>query len=120
MLYRDQTAADFLAVKNRDADIADSASSEHWYDNITYQCSYRKKDKKKSDRFNAAAADYFRVFLDQTDAMPSCDPAEKAKRAGAFAEKLYRNGGPAVDQVKKLFGDEFAERLVLGYMYGVR
>ncbi len=117
--YPEEHLNAFSAIKNRDADIADSASSEHWYDNITYPCSYRKKDKNRSQRFNAAAADYFSTFLDQTDAMPSCDPAEKAKRAGSFAEKLYRNGGPAVDQVKKLFGDEFAERLVLGYMYGV-
>ncbi len=110
----------FSAIKNRDADIADSASSEHWYDNITYPCSYRKKDKNKTDRFNAAAADYFRTFLDQADSLPPCDSAEKGKLASAFAERLFKEGGPAVDQVKKLFGDGFAERLVLGYMYGVR
>ena len=78
-----------------------------------------KKAKGKANRFNQAAADYFSAFLDQVGAMPACDPLTKEKRAGAFASRLLEEGGPAVDQVKKLFGAEFAHRLVLNYMYGV-
>ena len=36
-----------------------------------------------------------------------------------FAVNLYNNGGPAVDQIKKLFGEETAKRLILRHMYGV-
>lgn len=118
--YPDENLKAFAELKARDADIADGASSAHWYDSITYPCSYHKKDKKKSDRFNAAAHDYFAAFLDQAEQLPACDPEEKEGKAKAFAERLLAEGGPAVDQVKKLFGEDFAKRLVLNHMYGVK
>ena len=124
-MYDDQLTAypeNFLRVfeklKERDADIPDGASGEHWYDTITYPCSYHKIARKQSGRFNAAAACYFEAFLQQTEKMPACEEGEKRSRAEAFAERLFSEGGPAVDQVKKLFGHDFAKRLVLHYMYG--
>ena len=44
---------------------------------------------------------------------------ERAK-VQAFAERLFAEGGPAVDQVTKLFGEQTAKRLILQHMYGVR
>lgn len=117
--YPEEYLHTFDELKKRDTDIPDGRASAHWYDSITYPCSYHKKAKGKANRFNQAAADYFSAFLDQVGAMPACDPLTKEKRAGAFASRLLEEGGPAVDQVKKLFGAEFAHRLVLNYMYGV-
>ena len=36
-----------------------------------------------------------------------------------YARTLLEKGGPAVNQFKKLFGEETARRLILGHMYGV-
>ena len=47
-------------------------------------------------------------------------PQAKQAKNRAFAERLFAEGGPAVDQVTKLFGTETARRLILRYMYGVR
>ena len=44
---------------------------------------------------------------------------ENAEKVKAFAERLFTEGGPAVDQVTKLFGEETAKRLILRWMYGV-
>ena len=59
------------------------------------------------------------LYLRQLSLLPACDPAAKAAKIRAFAETLFTTGGPAVDQVKALFGDEIARRLVCTHMYGV-
>ena len=118
--YPEEYLQAFAELKSRDADIPDGNSGEHWYDSITYPCSYHKKAKGQNERFLAAAHDYFAEYLDQLEKAPACDRAEKEKKAGSFAQRLLKEGGPAVDQVTKLFGSDFAERLVLKYMYGVR
>ena len=61
----------------------------------------------------------FDEYLRQLSLLPACDPAAKAEKIRAFAETLFTTGGPAVDQVKALFGDEIARRLVCTHMYGV-
>ena len=67
----------------------------------------------------AAARAYTGTFLRQLDGTPACDSAAKAEKVKAFAERLFAEGGPAVDQVTKLFGKETANRLILRWMYGV-
>ena len=118
--YPEEDLQIFAELKDRDADIPDSKSSGHWYDSIIYPCSYHKVSKNEGERLDAAAHDYFAAFLEQLEKAPFCDSEEKQKRAGAFAGRLFEEGGPAVDQVTKLFGSDFARRLVLNYMYGVR
>ena len=58
-------------------------------------------------------------YLKQLAAAPDWDAAAKTAKTRAFAENLLNQGGPAVDQVTRLFGRETAERLILRHMYGV-
>ncbi|MGX8692171.1 MAG: hypothetical protein ACSW8E_00245 [Clostridia bacterium] len=111
----------FDAIRRRDEDLpSPPVQGAHWYDAILYPCSYHKAGKKISERLSAAAADYFETFLRQLEAAPACDPAAKREKTRAFAERLFAEGGPAVDQVTKLFGPETAKRLILRRMYGVK
>ena len=108
-------------IRDRDADISDYVSpGTHWYDDILYPCSYRKTGKGVSDRLAAAARDCAGKYISMLASAPDCDPAEKQAKARHFAESLLASGGPAVDQVTRLFGRETAERLILRHMYGVR
>ena len=66
-----------------------------------------------------AAQDYLTVYAELLAASRPCDLAEKSARVRAFAERLFEEGGPAVDQVTKLFGEQTARRLILPHMYGV-
>ena len=111
--------AEFEALRERDAGLPDMSSSGHWYDAILYPCSYHKAGKGLTERLAAAARDYAETFLRQLDEAPACDAAAKREKTRAFAERLFAEGGPAVDQVTKLFGRETAKRLILTHMYGV-
>lgn len=107
------------AIKEADGDLPDYVSGKHWYDSILFPCSYAKKLKGSGDRVNESLKKYFDAFMKSLEAADICDPATKKKRISDFANGLIDNGGPAVDQVKKLFGEELTKRLVLGHMYGV-
>lgn len=110
----------FQALQDRDADLPGREKKPHWYDGILYPCSYDKAGKKLSARFNRAAEDYLGAYLALLQKTPACDPAEKAGKIRAFAETLVEQGGPAVDTMTKLFGQETARRVVLRHMYGVK
>ena len=118
--YPAEAAAKFQAIKDRDADLTDRETDPHWYDDILLPYSYDKTGKKISDRLNRAAAAYLEEYIAQVKAAPACDPVAKKENVRQFAQTLFDQGGPAVDQVTKLFGKETAERLILGHMYGVK
>ena len=117
--YPQELLDEFTKIKEADSDIADYPSSPAWYDGILYPCTYHKKGKKITERLSAAASGYAETFCRQLAAAPACDAEAKKARVREFAETLFSNGGPAVDQVKKLFGDETARRLIVTHMYGV-
>ena len=117
--YPDASLSAFDALRRRDGDLPDTVSSAHWYDAILYPCSYHKVGRKIGDRLRAAARDYTALFLRQLADAPVCDSAAKREKTRAFAERLFAEGGPAVDQVTKLFGAEIAKRLILRHMYGI-
>lgn len=118
--YLDEALEEFDALRRRDDDLPGMSSGGRWYDAILYPCSYHKAGKKLTERLSAAARDYTAVFLRQLAEAPACDAQAKQAKNRAFAERLFAEGGPAVDQVTKLFGAETAKRLILRYMYGVK
>ena len=127
-LYNTQIASEaeelqeaFRKIRDRDADLTDYTSpGKHWYDDILYPCSYHKTGKGVSDRLAGAARDCAGTYISLLASAPACDPAAKQDKIHSFAESLLKSGGPAVDQVMKLFGRDTAERLILRHMYGVR
>lgn len=119
--YPEKALAEFDALRRRDGDLpAQEAKAARWYDAILYPCSYHKAGKGLTERLAAAARGYTETFLRQLAVAPACDAKAKQAKNRAFAERLFAEGGPAVDQVTKLFGSETARRLILRYMYGVK
>ena len=113
----------FRAIRDRDADLPDMPAKDSWYTPILYPCSYHKVGRGLSERLAAAAETYVKTYASQLRTAPACDaPAQEAKAAKVrgYAESLLANGGPAVDQITKLFGPEVTRRLVLTHMYGVK
>ena len=103
------------------SDLPDApAKDAHWYDDILYPCSLHKKGRGLTERMSCAAQDYLTVYTDLLTAAQPCDSAEKSAKVRAFATRLFKEGGPAVNQVTKLFGEQTAKRLVLQHMYGVQ
>lgn len=111
---------DFARIKARYADVADAAATGvHWYDAVLYPCSFHKTGRGVSARLAEASEEYVRAFLTQLASAAPCDADAKRAKVRGFAERLFAEGGPAVDQVTKLFGRAVAERLILRHMYGV-
>ena len=95
-------------------------SGEHWYDDLLYPFSYAKKKKGSSVVFDDICRQYVYEYLHQLTSAESCDPEEKQLRTAAFAQGLLDNGGAAVNQFRKLFGEETTRRIVLTHMYGIK
>jgi hypothetical protein len=118
--WPDECQAAFESVTERYKDLPDVPSKEpHWYDDILYPCSFHKKGKGLSEPLLRAAQDSLEEYTEGLAALPPCDTAEKTAKVRAFAERLFAEGGPAVDYVTKHFGEQTARRLVLQHMYGV-
>lgn len=129
--YPQELLDEFRAIADSDADLEDYVSpGEHWYDRILYPCSYHKTGKRPvlravkgtdiTARMDRTAANHIRTFARQLKTAKACDRELKRSNVGEFADELIRSGGPAVDQVTKLFGPETAGRLIRNHMYGVQ
>ncbi len=111
----------FEFARAKYTDLPDApAGDARWYDEILYPCSLHKKGRGITGRMSQAAQDYLTIYVDFLSSVPTCDPEQKSAKVQAFAESLFAEGGPAVDMVTKLFGEQTARRLVLQHMYGTR
>ena len=63
--------------------------------------------------------DCLRQYLDVLDAAPECDADAKRAQNRIYVDRLLREGGMAVDNMKKIIGVEKTERLVRTFMYDV-
>ncbi len=116
--YPDSALDEYGRIKLDDSDLTDQVSKgTHWYDDILYPCSYHKTGKGITSRLLTASRKYAESYVRQLGEAECCDPSVKSEKVRDFADKLYASGGPAVDQIVKLFGPEFAERLIKKYMY---
>ena len=118
--WPDECHEAFEFARTQYADLPDvPAKDPRWYDDILYPCSFHKKGRGLTERMSCAAQDYLDIYTELLAAARPCDQAQKAEKVRAFAERLFAEGGPAVDQVTKLFGEQTARRLILQHMYGV-
>lgn len=109
----------FLRLSNTDPDLKNYDAGEHWYDSILMPYSYMKTAKGNLVRFDTACRNYMSEYIRQAQNAPACNKEDKQKKTYAFAKGLLDAGGPAVNQFRKLFGEETAERIVLKHMYGI-
>jgi hypothetical protein len=108
------------AIKDADSDLPDYSSGPHWYDDFRMACTYGKKTKGNDDlRTKTSCMKYFDAYMKELELAEDCDPDAKRKANRVLPDGLLEHGGPAVDQVRKMFGEELASRLILSHMYGV-
>ncbi|MBQ6479065.1 MAG: hypothetical protein IJI44_06825 [Erysipelotrichaceae bacterium] len=116
---KEETCDRFMAIKEASEKFEDYVSGEHWYDSILYPFTYAQKNGK-GKAFDAVCERYIEEYLKLAKETESCDPAQKKQKVEVFARELFTKGGPAVNQFKKLFGEETAERVVVKHMYGAK
>ena len=84
----------YREVKARYASLPPYKTEPRWYDDIRYD-------------FTLGATD-------------SCDPAIKKAKTKAYVDGLFTNGGPAVNQFKKLFGEEKSREIFEGIVFSCK
>lgn len=110
---------DCEGILEGDRDLPDLPVEDHWYNAIRCPFSYAKTQKGKGERMVKSCRRYADAFLEELSRAPVCDPERKKERVLVFAFHLVEQGGPAVNQMKRMFGPETTRRLVMGHMYGV-
>ena len=115
----DADAEAYMSILRQYDNLEEYESGEHWYDGIRYPFTFKKKKKGSIEVFDDACRRYIKEYLRQIEKAPKCDPDIKRNKTADFAGRLLAEGGPAVDQMKKLFGAETAERVVMSHMYGI-
>lgn len=109
----------FMEIKDKDHNVENYTSGSHWYDDILYPFSYAKTKKGNCEVFDIACENYLKEYLKQAETARTCNVEDKKEKTRQFAQGLLDNGGPAVNQFRKLFGEETTRRIVLKHMYGI-
>lgn len=111
--------AEYLWIKNRDADLKDYVSAARWYADLLAPYSYAKTAVGKKNRLSRTCREYMREYIRRTRIAEPCPAEVKTARTSEFAHRLVSEGGAAVDQFRQLFGEETTRRVVLHHMYGL-
>ena len=112
--------APYRRVREKYKDLPPYKTGPRWYDGIRYDFSFGAAGRELKETEKQITKDYFDAYLENIAAAPACDPAEKRKKTAAYVDALFRNGGPAADQFKKMIGAEAAREVFEKYVFCCR
>ena len=81
---------------------------EHWYDPMRLAVSDYKRGRRAVGAYDPCVRDFAQRYFALLAAGARCDETEKKKQNAVFVDGLIQNGGPAVDQFRKMLGGEAA------------
>ena len=93
-------------VKTKYAALPDYDPGEHWFDSMQLPVSAHKKGKKLRDEMRQMIQEYTARYFELLAQCPPCPADEKKAEDTKFANGLLENGGPAVNQFRKMLGNE--------------
>ena len=103
-------------VKSRYGDLKDKNLKTNWYDSLRLAPSTAKVGC--ASRLSAMAMEMTTAYIGLFPAANVVDPAEKTVRNRAYVEGLIANGGPAINTIRKMLGNEAAETLFRRSLFG--
>lgn len=77
-----------------------------------YKRGYRIKKATES-----MAKEYNQTYFHCLKSCKPIEPTEKKKKNAEFTKSLFQNGGPAVNQFKKMIGEKKTEKFLMEYMF---
>ncbi len=104
-------------VKAKYASLPDYNPGEHWFDTLLLPVSAHKKGKKLQDSMRQMLEEYAAKYFELLGDCPTCDSAEKKAKNAEFANGLLQNGGPAVNQFRKMLGSEKTTAFIRNCMF---
>ena len=115
-----ESTAAYRQVKARYDSLTPYKTEPRWYDRIRYDFSFAATDKRLKEQKEAIVAAYFAALRENIRRADDVDPAAKKARTAAYVDGLFTNGGPAVNQFKKLFDEETAREIFDQYVFSCR
>lgn len=104
------------AVKESYKDLEDKQPKPAWYDSLRLSPSIFKEGKE--ERLVQLATAMTTAYLDLFATAREVDRAVKTERNRTYVEGLISNGGPAINAVRGMIGDEAAETLFRRFLFG--
>ena len=104
------------AVKESYKDLKDKQPKPAWYDSLRLSPSIFKEGKE--ERLAQLATAMTTAYLDLFATAREVDRAVKTERNRTYVEGLISNGGPAINAVRGMIGDEAAETLFRRFLFG--
>ena len=104
------------AVKESFKDLKDKQPKPAWYDSLRLSPSTFKEGKEQ--KLAQLATAMTTAYLDLFATAREVDPAVKTERNRTYVEGLISNGGPAINAVRGMIGDEAAETLFRRFLFG--
>lgn len=104
------------AVKESYKDLKDKQPKPAWYDSLRLSPSTFKEGKK--EKLAQLATAMTTAYLDLFATAREVDRAVKTERNRTYVEGLISNGGPAINAVRGMNGDEAAETLFRRFLFG--
>ena len=86
--------------------LPDYDSGEHWYDPLRLPVSAYKRCRGRCDELALFAQDFAEKYCGLLAHCPVCDEEQKRLCNAAYTDGMLKNGGPAVDQFRKMIGEE--------------
>ena len=115
-----ESTAAYRKIKARYDGLSPFQTEPRWYDSIRYDFTFAASDKRLKGKKEEIVAAYFAVFLGNISRANAADPVAKKAKTAAYANGLFVHGGPAVNQFRKLFGEEAAHEIVEKYLFSCR
>lgn len=104
------------AVKESFKDLKDKQPKPAWYNSLRLSPSTFKEGKEQ--KLAQLATAMTTAYLDLFATAREVDPAVKTERNRTYVEGLISNGGPAINAVRGMIGDEAAETLFRRFLFG--
>ena len=109
----------FDPLKEKYASLPPYETKPRWYDSWRLSPSIGKRGKKISTQGEKMLTEHLNLYLRLLGEAPACDPEKKREKNRGYVDRLLAEGGPAVDSMKKLLGEEKTEELIRRSMYDV-
>jgi hypothetical protein len=106
-----------VEIKSRYTDLTDRGAASGWEKDFMLAPCISKEGrgigKKSMDLSEEWISEYLRLFANA----PKCNKEEKREKVKRYTDNLFKQGGVAVNQFKKMLGEDKATELLGQYIF---
>lgn len=107
-----------MAVKEKYATLKDKPLKPAWYDTLRLPpCTFKVG---RDARLPQLVSDMSTAYLDLFATAREVDRQKKTAKTSAYVEALIANGGPAINAVRGMIGNEDAEEMFRRFLFGTK